>query len=130
MKEFSKLMDALEAWVVTARGSREEILSGADLASAYMEYRDAPKPLVLEERITELEEENKQPRQSKIVADKRALFDSLREGFIQYQYRNELPAHGDTLQVMIDRYQHDAIFHARVDSLTYGVMSIIEKHLE
>jgi len=48
MKEFSKLLEELEAWVVTARGSSEEILAGADLASAYMEYRAAPKPLILE----------------------------------------------------------------------------------
>lgn len=62
---------------------------------------------------------------------KARIHDELIEAFIRYQYLldHPMPSTHDTWEIMIQRYRHDPIFNARVDSLASGVMCIIDKYI-
>ena len=60
-----------------------------------------------------------------------ALFGDLKLAFITYQHTLENPMlTPDYEQIARGRYRTDATFHSRVDSLVYGVMRVIDKHLD
>ena len=61
--------------------------------------------------------------------DRRKLADDLTDGFIAYQYRLDYPTPSftETKETQIARYRTDPIFHAKVNSLVSGVLSIIDR---
>ena len=56
----------------------------------------------------------------------------LIDQFILYQYRleNPFPKETESPAVMQLKYQNDGFFHNKVDNLAYGVMQIVDKHID
>lgn len=66
------------------------------------------------------------------MIDKQALHDDLTELFINYQHRldNPMPSVTETRAAIILKYRNDWVFHRKVDSLVYGVMQVVNKHID
>lgn len=65
------------------------------------------------------------------MVNKNALVDDLKKLFMRYQHRldNPMPTEKETDSDLVDRYFRDALFHAKVDALTYGVMNVVDRHI-
>ena len=65
------------------------------------------------------------------MVDKESIYQELVDAFIQYQYRldNPMPSTTETKAVMILQYRSDRLFHAKVQRIVAGIMTILEKHL-
>lgn len=63
--------------------------------------------------------------------NKPALANELTETFIEYQWRldNPFPSPEQTKENMYLKYRSDSMFHAKVDSLVFGVMFIVERNI-
>lgn len=62
---------------------------------------------------------------------KRALHDELKNTFIKYQFNLDNPFPREiTPSSLIIKYQSDVYFKAKVDSLVYGVMDIVSRHVD
>lgn len=67
-----------------------------------------------------------------MAVDKDKLSDDLKRLFINYQHRleNPMPKECESNVELIERYRSDPFFHAKVDALTYGVMNVIDRHIQ
>lgn len=65
------------------------------------------------------------------MVNKNALVDDFKKLFMRYQHRldNPMPTEKETDRDLVDRYFRDALFHAKVDALTYGVMNVVDRHI-
>lgn len=65
------------------------------------------------------------------MVNKNALVDDFKKLFMRYQHRldNPMPTEKETDSDLVDRYFRDALFHAKVDALTYGVMNVVDRHI-
>lgn len=66
------------------------------------------------------------------MANKTALSEDLKLLFMRYQWRieNPMPSFPETDDNLIDKYLRDSLFHAKVDALTYGVMNVVDRHIQ
>ena len=65
------------------------------------------------------------------MINKQALFEDLTAAFMNYQYRldHPMPSSNETKAAILLRYRNDYMFRNKVDSLTSGVMGIVDKHI-
>lgn len=60
------------------------------------------------------------------------ISDELMDGFILHEYRMinpDLDLSPDLKEKAIFKYQHDGIFHNRVNSIVVAIMTIVSKHI-
>jgi len=65
------------------------------------------------------------------MINKTKLHGALTDAFIHYQYNLEKPFDGwtESREKKIAHYQTDGIFHAKVDNIAAGVMSIVLENI-
>lgn len=65
------------------------------------------------------------------MRDMHDLQNALTHAFVRYQWRldNPMPFVGETEEMRIRQYLGNPIFHAKVDTLTAGVLDIVQTWL-